>query len=774
MRFKLSRNDLISIAAFICLAGVMELTRQTITETDRNSARHELGIISHQLSVRAGQAIKDRIKAVRLLAQRWKQAGGLSEHAFRLGSDSIQSTFGGFQALNWVDNERIIRWVVPLEPNSRAVNANLGELEAPRLALDEADRTKQPMATTPIELLQGGNGVVVYVPLEGGQGGYLNAVFRLGPMFASVFSDEVWTDTGITIKDNGLALFALNPEKVDENGVTREIEVFGRLWAVTIGSAHATGKTSRDIMLIVLLAGLIAVLLRAYLARHAELNTSQERLAHAMKSTSDWVWETDIDNKFTYFSYGDLGLDHQMNIGRSRKEITADLADFQDWTEHDKAIEAREPIRGFEYGFTMADGSIGYLHINGMPNFDENGDFKGYRGTASNITERKLAEIALAESEQLLRAVVNNAPIVISVIDRDGRYVLANHQSASRFGLKPEDVEGKRLIDVLPDAVGEMFMKTTDEVFATGQASNFLEHNIATIHGQRQAITAKLPLFNPRGEVRYVVIISTDITEVKDTERQLRSAMEHAELANRAKSDFLAHMSHELRTPLNAIMGFSEAITHHEMLKLDLPRAVEYANHIHDSGTHLLDLINDVLDIAKIEAGKLILDESWIDISRLVESCISMMRTESHRKGIKISATLAPDLPPLRGDERALKQVLLNLTSNAVKFTNSGGHIDISASQRSDTGDLVLMVRDDGIGIADSDMEKILLPFGQVSGSLTRADRGTGLGLPLAKSLIELHGAELHLKSALNRGTEVSLTFPAERLSFDAAHSAEN
>ena len=243
-----------------------------------------------------------------------------------------------------------------------------------------------------------------------------------------------------------------------------------------------------------------------------------------------------------------------------------------------------------------------------------------------------------------------------------------------------------------------------------------------------------------------------------------------AESANRAKSEFLANMSHELRTPLNAILGFSEIISAESFGAVGDRKYVEYAKDIHDSGQHLLGIISGMLDLAKIEAGKMEMNEEDLQIGALVDACMRFVAVRAEAAGISLDARLAPDLPRLRGDLRQLRQVVLNLLSNAVKFTPVGGIVAVSAEIVAD-GWLALSVSDTGIGIAATDVPKALAPFGQVDGGLNRKYEGTGLGLPLAKALVELHGGHLELVSATAKGTTVTVRLPPSRLASRAADS---
>jgi len=254
-----------------------------------------------------------------------------------------------------------------------------------------------------------------------------------------------------------------------------------------------------------------------------------------------------------------------------------------------------------------------------------------------------------------------------------------------------------------------------------------------------------------------------DITERKIAEQEIRDAKDLAEAANITKGRFLATMSHELRTPLNAIIGFSEMMKSEMFGSLGNPHYTEYARDIHESGSHLLNLINDILDVSKLEAGKIEIIESDCDVGEVIATAGLFVRELALEGDVEVKLDCGSALPPLRADERRLKQILINLLSNAVKFTPPGGKITVSVQADPARG-FVVEVRDTGIGIAPEDIPKALEPFAQIDSTLSRRYEGTGLGLPLTRSLIELHGGTIHIESELGEGTLITVTFPPERI----------
>ena len=247
---------------------------------------------------------------------------------------------------------------------------------------------------------------------------------------------------------------------------------------------------------------------------------------------------------------------------------------------------------------------------------------------------------------------------------------------------------------------------------------------------------------------------------------EAHAAVQAAELANRTKSEFLANMSHELRTPLNAIIGFAEIMSQEIKGPLGNSEYHQYVTNIVKSGSHLLSIINDLLDISKIEAGKTELYEEAANVRRTIDLCMTLVKERAQTGSVTLAVdeTCTQDaLPRLRADPRMLKQILLNLLSNAVKFTPAGGRVTVNV-RRDESGDLLLDVKDSGIGIAEADIARALMPFAQIDNARNRRFEGTGLGLPLTKSLVELHGGSLSIASQLEQGTTATVRFPAARV----------
>ena len=238
-----------------------------------------------------------------------------------------------------------------------------------------------------------------------------------------------------------------------------------------------------------------------------------------------------------------------------------------------------------------------------------------------------------------------------------------------------------------------------------------------------------------------------------------QTARIEAELASKVKSEFISNMSHELRTPLNTVLGFSKLLTDHEKRKLPDSEIVDYATLIHDAASHLLTVINDILDISKIQSGRYSIDTRAINIEEVIQAVISESRLSAAEANIKVQSRITLNLPTIKGDAKKLRQIFSNLISNAIKFSKRGDVVTISAAPTRDRG-ITVIIRDNGIGMSSEELKIAQTPFGQVDGGRNRMHEGTGLGLPIATALTELHGGVLRIKSEKGAGTEAAVSLP--------------
>lgn len=396
---------------------------------------------------------------------------------------------------------------------------------------------------------------------------------------------------------------------------------------------------------------------------------------------------------------------------------------------------------------------------------------------ANDITEFEDAPGGSAERE-ICRFLRTSALVPISIAAwESGVLYHANEAAAALVGISPAELNGRSVNEFYVDPnQREALLRA----IIAGGGSARSQVQLKCADGRRIWVDVEARRVSYRGEL-CVIAIGHDITDHIDRARQLAKTRDQlnrqtteltkgellirqrsAEAANRAKSAFMAHMSHELRSPLNAILGFSEVIRDLHFGGALVGKYAEYGGYIHQAGSHLLALIDDILDLAKVEAGKLELQPSRFDLNALLDECARMMRPMVEQRGLALGVMgMAPD-PLLTADRRRTKQMILNLLSNAIKFTPGGGRVELSA-QRTADGAVTVTVLDTGVGMTDSQVKLALQPFGRVAGSAARDPTGTGLGLPIVKNLIEAHGGKLQIQSELNRGTIARLVFPAKR-----------
>jgi PAS domain S-box-containing protein len=378
--------------------------------------------------------------------------------------------------------------------------------------------------------------------------------------------------------------------------------------------------------------------------------------------------------------------------------------------------------------------------------------------TMTDISMRKRIENSQRRTEKLFGIVFQASPDLVSLTTlSDGRYIDVNEAFLRSWGWQRSQIIGRTSAEI-----GFWKDATFRERMAAGlRRDGFvrgLDAKVRWPDGQVRDYSYSVDVIRFEDE-DLLLGIGRDVTDARKTAENLRKSMESALIANRAKSEFLANMSHELRTPLNAILGFSEIIGNQIFGTGAQSRYIDYAKDIYASGRLLLQIIDDLLDISRLEHGKLELRAEEVSAAEIISTCLRLIEGRVRDARVKLGIDL-PDRPlTLHADATRLKQVLLNLLSNAVKFTPEGGHITIGARPASEDG-VAFFVVDTGIGMSESELAIAMQSFGQVANALTRDQQGTGLGLPLAKGLVELHGGTLVVESRPGLGTRVTATLP--------------
>jgi signal transduction histidine kinase len=360
----------------------------------------------------------------------------------------------------------------------------------------------------------------------------------------------------------------------------------------------------------------------------------------------------------------------------------------------------------------------------------------------------------LGEERDALAACFDGAGEPMAILGADGRIERVNAEFAALLGEDARIVAGRDLASLFRDE-DAMRLKA---FFAPGR-SEAAEEAVFAVKARRAGVARTKLSLRPLGSGRFVARALAE-PALAMPKSDSEAAREEAERASAAKSDFLARVSHEIRTPLNAIIGFAEVMMEERFGPVGNERYKEYLKDVHTSGTHVLSLVNDLLDLSKIEAGKMELAPEDLDANATIGECVSIMQTQANQQRVIVRLSLAPRLPRIRADERSLRQILLNLLSNAVKFNEPGGQVIVSSAQ-TDAGFVVIRVKDTGIGMSDDEIDIALEPFRQVATS--RKTTGTGLGLPVTKALIEANHASFTIKSRKNEGTLIEVAFPPAR-----------
>ncbi|MBI1238873.1 MAG: PAS domain S-box protein [Alphaproteobacteria bacterium] len=504
---------------------------------------------------------------------------------------------------------------------------------------------------------------------------------------------------------------------------------------------------------------------------HSDLAIAQQRIAQLERDLAQiertvgigyWRWQ--------------LG-DPKPTWSRGMRAIAKqdDVPNNPDWLRQqldpsDQAMVASTIAKAFASGepffYRVRDrgqtGAIRYYDTYGDCEVDPTGRVTAIVGVVQDVTSRVESKAALVASEAQFRHLAEEASDVISRHAADGTCLYISPSCERVMGFKAEELIGQRTImhvnpqDVdLVSSIVDGIQRSDTTALATYR---FQRGDGQTVWLESAGRRVAPEESDSAGEF---VVVTRDVTARKRVERELEEARERAETANQTKSRFLANMSHELRTPLNAIIGFSDILLQELFGPIGQPRYQEYAQLIHESGQLLLELISDILDMSKIEAGKYELHYEECDARELVEAVTRLIQGRAEDAGVMLGIALPEEPITLRADKRAVKQVIINLLSNAIKFTPGGGQVTVNVKRHDNF--VIIAVTDTGIGIAPEDLPRLGHAFEQAKADSDLAKVGTGLGLALVRSLSQLHGGSMRIESALGIGTTVTVTLPLSR-----------
>jgi PAS domain S-box-containing protein len=524
------------------------------------------------------------------------------------------------------------------------------------------------------------------------------------------------------------------------------------------------------------------------------LRASEQRFRDFAEVGAHWLWEHGPDGRLSWVSQSVgrmVGEPSDYMIGKTRAELVgADPEHNRMLRAINEKVERREAFADMRLARLTADGRTIHLAINGKPFFDEQGNYQGYRGTTRDITAEvaarqqladsnaalKRAGDALAESERRFRDFANAASDWFWETGPDHRFTFLLLSDALRIDSRNPSSIGLTRREANPDGASpEEWERHEADLAAHRPFRDFRFVRGRGTDNERHLSVNGIPVFDQESRFQGYRGTGRDMTLqvlAEQAASEATRARDRAEAASRAKSQFLAHTSHELRTPLNAIIGFSEVMAGELLGPIGHPRYREYAGDIRASARHLLDLINDMLDMARIEVGKYRIEPEEADAAGLVEQVLAMTRGLAETGGIKLARHGTEPGVRVHVDSRAIKQVLVNLISNSIKFTPSGGRIEVRMARTADGG-LTVAVTDTGRGIPAAVLPTLFEPFQQANAAQARAGGGAGLGLWISRNLMRMHDGELTIESKEGEGTTATLILPPHRLLGTAGAAAK-
>ena len=864
---KIEINKPRSLSILIGIIGIIItiLLWETLVNREKMHIEQIMEVRSQTLKNEIYREITPRIIALNRMAERWAIRGETPKAEWEADAQNYIKDYQGFQAIEWVDTEYYVRWIVPLIGNQSAYNINLG-LESKRLAaLKKAQNWQIITASQTINLVQGGKGFLVYVPIFSNIKnqnrkfqGFILGVFRVQQLFDSILKNDN-QDYTITIWEDNQKIYIYNNQSLSEVQEkwqqNLEIEIYGAKWQIQIyPTQKLLEKYQSSLPIFVIIAGLITTItisLTVYFAQTAKqrnqqfknLNKELEKEINYRQITTEKFKKTNtlqqaiLDSaNYTIISTTTDGIICTFNstaekyLGYKAAEVIGKVtpAIIHDKNEiihrsqelsHELGITIEPSFETFvakarlgevdenEWHYIRKDGSRFPVRLSVTAIRDENNEITGFMGIAQDITERKRSEEALEKTLRELafqKFAVDQAAIV-AITDHNGIITYVNDKFCEISQYSKQELIGKTYrTTVKSNYHSSEFFKELWLTITTGKVWQGEIKNQTKNNNYYWIQVTIVPFLNKQGEPFQFLTICFDITKSKEVREELQAqqdklteqnlalkiAKKEAETANRAKSEFLAMMSHEIRTPMNAVIGMTGLLLD---TNLTLQQQ-DFVETIRNSGDALLTIINDILDFSKIESDRLDLEEHPFNLRNCIEESLDLLASNAAAKNLDLAYIIDVKIPQfIVTDITRLRQILVNLLGNAVKFTQAGEVVisvtllnQIATSSKeiitnsnlsivkspeiletnenvnlSPMYEIQFAIRDTGIGIPQDRLDRLFKPFSQIDSSMTRQYGGTGLGLAISKRLSELMGGKMWVESEENKGSTFYFTITA-------------
>lgn len=817
--------------------------------------------------------ITPRIIALNRMVQRWETRGKTPKNEWEADAQNYLHDYTGFQAIEWVDSEYYVRWIVPLIGNESAQNLNLGLESRRREALEKSRNWQIITATQTINLVQGGKGFLVYLPIftnikkqDRKFQGFIVGVFKIQQLFDSILKQENDNYTILVFEENQKIYSYNNQEIASEFPETWkqniDIEIYGNKLQIQIyPTQKLLEKYQSPIPIFVIIAGFITTItisLTVYFAQTSKhrnkqfeiLNNQLEKEITYHQITTEKLRETSrfqqaiLDSaNYTIISTTTDGIICTFNstaekyLGYKAAEVIGKVtpAIIHDKNEiihrsqelsHELGITIEPGFETFvakvrlgeidegEWSYIRKDGSRFPVRLSVTAIRDENNEITGFMGIAQDITERKRSEEALEKTlrELAFQKFAIDQAAIVAITDHNGIITYINDKFCEISQYSKEELIGKTYrTTVKSDYHSPEFFKELWLTITTGKVWQGEIKNKTKNDNYYWIQVTIVPFLNKQGEAFQYLTICFDITKSQEAREKLEAqqnklteqnlalkiAKKEAETANRAKSEFLAMMSHEIRTPMNAVIGMTGLLL--DTILNDQQR--DFVETIRNSGDALLTIINDILDFSKIESDRLDLEEHPFNLRNCIEEALDLLAPNAAIKNLDLAYLIEAEIPPvIVTDVTRLRQIIVNLLGNAVKFTQTGevvisvtlqNQIAINSKEiitdsklctenppeiaetkedinLSPIYEIQFAIRDTGIGIPDDRLDRLFKPFSQIDSSMTRQYGGTGLGLAISKRLSELMGGQMWVESEVNKGSTFYFTIKAR----SAPHTA--